>query len=123
MTSPAPVAMVAPRGPAAKPPQRIGVKVMLHPDTYERVKYWAAKDGVSANEAIAEAVEKSIATRNYDYDVPDLLLQRINQLIDQDKSMSENMASLERVVYDGLGSLVVLARGDDYLVTVEPEAR
>ena len=106
---------------SAAPSSRIGVKVMLHPDTLERVRYWSSKDGLSANEFIVAAVERSIATRNQDYDLPSLEAQRLSQIVDQLKALSDNTANLERVVYDGLGSLLSLARGDDYLLSVEPE--
>jgi len=66
-------------------------------------------------------VERSIATRNQDYDLPSLEAQRLSQIVDQLKALSDNTANLERVVYDGLGSLLSLARGDDYLLSVEPE--
>lgn len=99
----------------------VGVKLRVHPDTLERVRYWAAKGGLSHNEFMTLAVERAVSDANRDYDLPALEVQRLNQLVDEHKALSENVRNLERVVTDGLGSLLALARGDDYLLSADVE--
>lgn len=102
-------------------PSAVPIKVRLHPDVMMQVRYWASREGVSANEFIARAVEQTISTANQNYDLPVLEVQRLNQVADGLKSLSENVRNLELVVHDGLGSLLALARGDDYLLNVDTE--
>ncbi|SIO89648.1 hypothetical protein BQ8420_22665 [Nocardiopsis sp. JB363] len=59
-------------------------------------------------------IEK-IRRENGDFDVPDLLTARMNQLIDENKALSTNVANLERVITSGLDSLIGLTRGENYL--------
>jgi len=104
---------------AAAPAQRKRVPVRLHPDTAERVGYWSSKEGVSANEWIAEAVEERIARMNGDYDLPTLEIARLAQLVDNQKAMTTNLANLERVVVSMSESILGLVRGDNYLMDDE----
>ncbi len=99
--------------------QRKRVAVRLHPDTAERVEYWSDKDGVSANEWIAEAVEERIARMNGDYDLPTLEIARLTQLVDNQRAMTANLANLERVVVSMSESILGLVRGDNYLMDDE----
>lgn len=99
----------------------VGVKVRLPADTLAQVRYWAARQELSANELVVQAVEHWLATRNQNYDLPVLEVQRLNQLVDQVLSLATNVHNLELVVYDGLGSLLALARGDDYLLSLDTE--
>ena len=97
------------------------MKVMLHPDLVQQCRYWAAKGGVSVNELIAAAVERWLATRNQDYDLPALEIQRLNQLLDRQTAMDKTLGNLERVVFNGFGSLLTLVGGGDYLLNVEQD--
>ena len=109
------------RGVVESGARTVGIKLRLHPDTVERVRYWAAKQGLSHNEFMTLAVERAVSDANADYDLPALEVQRLNQLVDEHKALSENVRNLERVVTDGLGSLLALARGDDYLLSADVE--
>lgn len=102
--------------PVAK---RIQKLIRLHPDTVERVKYWSRKHNLTENEYLVEAIEEKIARENGDYDLPTLELLRLNQLVDETKALSTNVASLEGVLVNGLDSLLQLARGDSYLFDEE----
>jgi len=112
--------IVDPTAPRAAP-SAIGVKVRLHPDVLERARYWASREGLSVNEYIAAAVEHRIANANNNYDLPVLEVQRLNQVVDALNTLATNTQNLERVVFDGLGSLLALARGDDYLLSADQE--
>lgn len=106
-------------GTAGRPePKRIRRAIRLHPDTDARAKYWADREGLSVNEYMAEAVEEKIARQNGDYDLPTLEIQRQNQLIDEMRASSQNIANLERVVLHMANSITGLARGDNYLSDV-----
>lgn len=93
--------------------RRERVVIRLAPDDRQRAEYWAARHGFSSvNEYMAEAVAEQIRRENLDFDVPNLLVQRMNQLIDEIKAMSTNTGNLERVMTVSFDSLLSLARGD-----------
>lgn len=94
--------------------ERVGIR--LSSTDRERAAYWADKRGYpSVNQYMVEAVVEKIRRENGDFDVPDLLTARMNQLIDEIKALSTNVANLERVVTSGLDSLIGLTRGENYL--------
>lgn len=100
--------------------KREHVGVRLHPDTKERARYWAQRRGfASMNAYIVHAVEEQIRRENLDYDLPTLEIARLNQVVDEMKAMSTNVANLERVVTAGFDSLIGLTRGDNYLLDPE----
>lgn len=100
--------------------RRKHVGVRVHTDTMERAKYWASRRGFSsANEYIVHAVEEQIRRENLDYDLPTLEIARLNQLVDEVKTLSTNQANLERVMTTSLESLIGLTRGDNYLLDPE----
>lgn len=101
---------------------RVGSMVRFHPDTKQRGEYWAAKNGISFNEYVSEAVEEKIRRENLDYELPTLEIARLNQLIDEMKALSTNQGNLERILIKGLDSLLGLARGDNnYLLDEDGE--
>jgi ribosomal protein L15 len=92
----------------------------LSSEERQRAAYWAQKRGFSSvNEYVAEAVAEQIRRENLDYDLPTLEIARINQLVDEVKALSTNLANLERVVTQGFDSLIGLTRGDNYLLDDE----
>ncbi len=95
------------------------VTVTLDDDSFERLKYWAAKREVSINEYLGEAIAAAIRRENNDYDLPELEIQRLNQLIDVITVLSSNVKSLEDVTVSGFDSLLELTRGDNYLLEAE----
>lgn len=115
---------VATRGKGTSSPapkgQRTGVYVRLGDDDLERVRYWAARRGyTSVGEYVAEAVMAQIRRENQDYDLPTAEIARLNELVDQMKALSSNMANLEQVTVVGFESLLNLTRGDSYLLDAE----
>lgn len=100
--------------------RRERVFTRLSKDEKQRAEYWAQRRGFpSVNEYVAEAVAEKIRRENLDFDIPDILTARINQLIDEVKANSTNAANLERVVTMGFDSLIGLTRGDNYLLDNE----
>jgi hypothetical protein len=100
--------------------RRERVFTRLSSDEKQRAEYWAQKRGFpSVNEYIAEAVAEKVRRENLDFDIPDLLTARINQVVDELKALSTNSANLERVVTLGFDSLIGLTRGDNYLLDEE----
>lgn len=91
----------------------------LSNDKYEQLKYWAERNGVSINEYLNEAIERSIKYENQDYDLPLLEVKRLNQLVDCITVLSSDIHSLEGVVVSGFDSLLGLTRGDNYLLEQE----
>lgn len=103
--------MVAAAAGAAKKTTR--VTATIDSDTYERLQYWSAAHGVSINEYLREALELKIKHENKDFDVPDLLLQRIGQVIDNLASLNSSTNALQHIVTTGFDSLIGLTRGDN----------
>lgn len=91
---------------------RVRVAVRLHPDTNERVRYWASKHNVSANEYIVSAVEAAIRRENGDYDLPTLEQARLGQLIDEMHSLSSAVTNLATLNISGFDSLLGLVKGE-----------
>ena len=84
--------------------------------TYERLCYWAEKNGVSINQYLNEAIDMKIAYDNRDYPLTTLEQARLNQLIDSQAVLSANVKSLEDVVVSMADSLIGLTKGDNYLL-------
>ncbi len=106
--------------PSTNTDRRERVFIRLSADEKQRAEYWAAKRGFSSfNEYVAEALAEQIRRENLDYDLPTLETARLNELIDQMKAMSTNVANLERVTTQGFDSLIGLTRGDSYLLDDE----
>lgn len=95
------------------------VTASLSEDEFQRLQYWSQRHGCSINEYLRDSIELAIRRENHDYDLPDLEAQRLNQVLDALKVLSENIGSLEHVLTSGFDSLLGLTRGDNYLL--EPE--
>lgn len=95
------------------------ITVTVTNDMYERLKYWSARHECSINEYLKHALEQSIAHENKDYDLPELEIQRLNQIVDVITVLSSNIQSLESVTISGFDSLLGLTRGDNYLLENE----
>lgn len=120
MTATTPESTVAPGvGGSTRGAPRVAKKIRLHVDTEKRADYWAQRAGISTNEYMANAVEDAIRRENGDYDLPQLEVQRLNQLNDLVSSLASNVENLERVVLSGFGSLLTLAMGDNFLGDAE----
>lgn len=92
------------------------VTVTLSPDEYQQLAYWAASKEMSVNEYLKRAIEMQIKFDLKDYPLPELEVQRLNQLVDVIMALSSNMKSLEDVVVSGFTTLTGLTRGDNYLL-------
>ncbi len=106
---------------AAKPStERIAFR--LPDEVAERLRYWADKRGVSMNEYVVEAIVRSIAWENQDYPLPTLEQARLNQLIDEMRSLTTGVRNVEHVIVSGFDSLLGLAKGDSsYLLDEDGE--
>lgn len=85
----------------------------VDPDQKQRIAYWASRRDMTVQEYVDEAVVQKIARENGDYDLPTLEIARQNQMVDELKSLSQNVANMERSLVSGLDSLLGLARGDN----------
>ena len=90
--------------------------ISLDMDTYERLKYWAARKDLTNTEYIQEAIDYMIAWENKDYDLPTAEIARLNQIVDGLYNLSSRISSLEKVIISGFKSLLGLTRGDNYLL-------
>lgn len=98
---------------------RVRLAIRLPADTYDRTKYWASKEGISANEWITEAIEWRIAQMNQDYPLPTLEQARLNQILDVMQSQTLTVNNLERLVVSLGETIIGLARGDNFLLDEE----
>lgn len=110
----------APKGAAKTSTERIAFR--LPDEVAERLRYWADKRGVSMNEYVVEAIVRSIAWENQDYPLPTLEQARLNQLIDEMRSLATGVRNVEHVIVSGFDSLLGLAKGDSsYLLDEDGE--
>lgn len=111
--------MADPRQETAVSRRSVQKKLRLHPDTVAKVKHWAESEGVSETEYMALAVEEKLSRAVGDFDVPNLAVQRLNQAIDELKSIATGQQNLIQVTTTGFESLLGMARGDSYLLDPE----
>lgn len=103
----------------AKTPGIHRLTLRINEDDYQRLQYWAARRGISANDYMIEALYAQIRRENGDYDIPVAEVARLNQLVDLVTGLSSNIKSLENVTISGFDSLLGLTRGDNYLLEQE----
>ncbi len=70
---------------------------------------------ISSNDFIIDAIKYYVAYQNGQYDIPDILVQRINQLVDLQVMSNERLSALEDVMHSGVESLIKLSSGESYL--------
>lgn len=102
-----------------KTPDIHRLTLRINEDDYQRLQYWAARRGISANDYMIEALYAQIRRENGDYDIPTAEVARLNQLVDLVTGLSSNIKSLENVTISGFDSLLGLTRGDNYLLEQE----
>lgn len=81
-----------------------------------QVDYWRDRQSMSLNEYIIEAIEHKIRYENKDYNIPDLEVQRLNQMFEVVLNMTERLETLEAIVTHGFNSIIELTRGTNYLL-------
>lgn len=91
------------------------VTCTLTQEEYLRFTYYAKKYQLSINELLHDAVEVYIAKQMGDVDLPNTLVQRVNQIIDALHGVERTNAALTEVITEGFDSLQNLARGENYL--------
>lgn len=101
--------------------------IRMNVETYERAKFWAARDAEAAgtspnfNDFVSTAVENEIARRSgVEIDANHILAGRINQMADAMKSMETQLDAMSTMVRTTFSTLIELARGDSIL-TDAPE--
>ncbi|MBQ7636203.1 MAG: hypothetical protein IJS80_02730 [Lachnospiraceae bacterium] len=99
------------------------VTAVVNDKEFEELSYWADKLGMSNNEYVRHALKVAIKRENKDYDLPDLEVARLNQLVDAMNVLSFNVANLEHIVTSGFQSLLSLTRGENYLLDDEYEIK
>lgn len=90
--------------------------VRMTEDQFDKLSYWAEKEEISRNAFVVEAINHYIGFLNNDYDVPNALVERVNQLVDVISMLASNQESLESVVINGFDSIMGISRGSNYLL-------
>lgn len=87
----------------------------LHESDAKRFEAWAEKEGMSFNEFAAAAMNQYIDIKLGNYPLQTLEQQRLNQLIDEIRSMREDYRSMSSIVLSSMDSLTQLANGANIL--------
>jgi hypothetical protein len=93
----------------------------LTADEYERLVFWADRRQMSINEYLHEAFSHMIDYENGVYDIPSIMQERMNLVVDAVTMNSSKLDSLSEFITSGFESLLAAARGDDYLHTHEDD--
>jgi hypothetical protein len=88
-------------------------------DMYSSMLAWADRLDISENQFCKDAITFYIRYCNKDFDIPDLLIQRINQVIDGMNVLSSNVQASTDIIIAGFDSITELARGDNYLLEAD----
>mgnify|MGYP001390695927 CR=1 FL=1 len=99
------------------PTKKPRISVTVDPKTLERAQYWADKRKMSLSEYLGLAVIKQIEHETSDFDISNLGIQRLDQLIEAVMVLSSNVENLEQSQAKGFNSLIGLTRGDNYLLS------
>lgn len=91
------------------------ISITFNADEVAAIDYWAKKKGVSRNEIVRQYVRLGIRYENKDYDIPDVEVVRLNQLVEGFQALSFNVANLERTVENGFNNLFAITQGGNYL--------
>lgn len=90
----------------------VRVTLRFTDDELTKLDYWAQHMDMTRTDFIMAAVERYAAFESGNYQLPSLEIQRLNQLVEIIKTLSQNVGSLETIVTSGFASLVGLARGE-----------
>lgn len=96
-----------------KPYHRLTVR--LDPETYADLLRRTESEGLSANAYVAEAIDRSLKIDAGEYELPDMGVTRLNQLIDHILALSTDVRNLEAITVSNFEALLNLTRGDNYL--------
>ena len=91
------------------------VSVRVDDATYDRMVVAAEKRGQSVSDLLRDALVSYLDANVGFYDIPDILVQRINQLIDQQQVVMGIVETMSTSVNNNLRELVQLANGSNYL--------
>lgn len=93
------------------------VTMTLTADEYERLTFWAKHREMSINEYLHECFSHMIDYENGVYDIPTIMQERMNLVVDAVTMNSSKLDSLSEFIISGFESLLAAARGDDYINT------
>lgn len=97
------------------------VTATLTSDEFERLKYWSKKKGVSINEYLRDALDRSIRFENKDYgpEMNEIIAARLAQQTDAIVSHTTRLDALSDMMASLADSIVRLMRGHPYLMSEE----
>ena len=94
----------------------IRVTAAIDEETYATLEYWSKKRGISMNEYIRLAVDNQIKFENKDFDIPDIMIVRLNQIQGLLRDLESSNNNLNQTIIKGFDSLIGLTRGGNYLI-------
>lgn len=97
------------------------VTMTLTADEYERLMFWSDRRQMSINEYLHECFSHMIDYENGVYNIPSIMQERMNLVVDAVTMNSSKLDSLSEFITSGFESLLAAARGDDYLHTAEDD--
>lgn len=93
--------------------------VRMDENTYQRVAALAKENETTVNEVVLTALDRYVASERGYYDIPDILVQRTNQLVDVVMELTSRLDIMERNISGTLNEIATLAHGDNYLLEEE----
>ena len=85
------------------------------------LKLFADKQGISINDALADAVQVYLDIYHYKNGGPttDIVANRLGELTQAVTAMEQTVGAMQQHILSSLNSLTSLARGDNYLMTID----
>jgi len=104
--------------------ERSRLTLRIPEKTKQRVEYFAADADISINDFILDALDDKIARLNGQIpDVDNIVVDRLNELIDRTASLSTDVSNLTVVSTNGFESIVRMARGGNFLMEDDNNGR
>ena len=98
------------------------VTMTVSAEEYERLQFWSQRRNMSINEYLHESLSHMIDYENGVYNVPDIVQERMNLVIDALTMNTSKLDSLSKYITGGFESLLAAARGDDYIYTSDSQS-
>lgn len=104
-----------------KPKKIVRVKedrysMRMYSEDFDKLNYWSERYDMDKTEFLVTSMNHYIKWRNGDYDLPNMEIQRLNQMIDAVNNLISTNENIETSVISGFDAMLGIIRGDNYLV-------
>lgn len=88
----------------------------------QQLHYWADKRELTLTEYITDAIREKIARENGDFDLPNIMVGRIAELVDSNNTMAVSFANMEKSFSSMMEFIAVMSRDPKYMISEMKEA-